>query len=153
MNHHFITHNVLNNFQISFAMKSKDETNNLVLENPTESLAKRICALEHQFSMQNNAIKQQIGEMQDYCKFFTSLYSDLKLDFIQTKQLLLGKISSEDLTAVQGTGLEANAWSDSERIKELEEEVKKLKLENSVLKEELCLKENGMQQNSEKAIK
>lgn len=122
-------------------MKNKDETNHLMLENSNNDstdLSKRISSLEHQFTIQNHIMRQQLEEMHDYCKFFSTLYSDLKMDFVHTKHLLLSKIAHENMEEEQDD-------HESERMKELEEEIRKLKLENGVLKTKLALKNGGME--------
>lgn len=123
-------------------MKNKDETNHLMLNNSNQdndTLSKRISALEHHLTVQNTAIQKQFEEMYNYCKFYRSLYCDLKVNFMHTKHVLLSKIAGTDDHEVFLKNVIENQESD--KIKDLQEEIHKLKLENEILKAKLALKE------------
>lgn len=134
-------------------MKNKDEANHAMLENGNQdidNLSKRISAVEQHILAQNKAMQQQFKEMENYCKFYRSLYSDLKVNFIHTKHVLLSKIAgSDDIDLSLQNKLREQ---ESEKIKELQEEVQQLRLENAVLKAKLTLKGNqdaNLQEESE----
>lgn len=135
----------INRLQIISTMKNKDEENHRMLENndqDVKALSKKISTLEHQLSVQSNTMSQQLEEMHNYCKFFASLYSDLKLNFVQTKHVLLSKIVDAEIEVPLENIVDDEK---SEKIKELQEEVQKLKLENEVLKTKLILKHTSLQ--------
>lgn len=123
-------------------MKNKDEANHAMLDTTKQdidSLSKRISAIEQHILAQNKAMQQQFEEMQNYCKFYRSLYSDLKVNFIHTKHVLLSKIADKNDIELPLQNI-IDGEQESEKIKELQEEVQKLKLENGVLKAKLALK-------------
>lgn len=127
-------------------MKNKDEANHAMLDTTKQdidNLSKRISALEQHILAQNKAMQQQYEEMQNYCKFYRSLYSDLKINFIHTKHVLLSKIADKDDIELPLQSIIEG--QESEKIKELQEEIQQLKLENGALKAKLTLKSNNSQ--------
>lgn len=137
--------------QVNALMKNADATNRLMPANTeNEDLARRLSVMEQQFTLQKNAMRQQLEEMNNHSKFYISLYSDLKLDFIRTKHIVFSKINAtqnEQVSDTDGDDLkllsqkEFDEERESETIKALQEEVRQLKLENSVLKAKLALRE------------
>lgn len=123
-------------------MKKNDEANKQLMSahinERVETIVNKIIDLENKITVQDEVMKRQFEEMHNYCKFYTSLYSDLKITLIHTKQLLLSKFSDIHLPS------EFTAeGQENEKIKDLREIIAQLKLENMVLKTQLRLNGAG----------
>lgn len=127
-------------------------------ENDRQALLDKLAAL----TSEQVAMQEELQEIRQYCKFYATHYSDLKLEFMQTKHFVLKELN-KDLPSAQEfynspNGLKLSDDRDSDvsqsssgrgrtedglerkmadmmgRIDELEEEVNQLRLENRTLK-------------------